>query len=316
MLPVAVEVAPANAPREQVAALLTACSRAVGDADCVLAADAPDSGTQAVAIVTWQSDGRATVEVGLRQEGKPEWRSRNVSFLPSDEPLERWRAVGFVVGTLARGEEPEKPAAASAADEVKPEPKAVEDAARPQPRAEPANPFVSEVRKTPAGHPARAALELGAVMGPGLDGLRAGGVLRSRFPIFEPLRSLFTLKYVERPRDDGGLRGQWLTFAAGVAGVLGNEISELSASLDLRAEYFRASVEDQQGRTGAASRWLPGFSFGVAGAWTPAPPLGFYLGAEGAWMLSRTEIQLKSAPYTEDRPFRVSVDGGVRLQLW
>jgi hypothetical protein len=118
MLPVAVEVAPANAPREQVTALLTACSRAVGDAECILAADAADGNTQAVAIVTWQSDGRATVEVGLRHEGKPEWRSRNVSFLPSDEPLERWRAVGFVVGMLARGETPEE--AVSAVEEVKP----------------------------------------------------------------------------------------------------------------------------------------------------------------------------------------------------
>jgi hypothetical protein len=153
-------------------------------------------------------------------------------------------------------------------------------------------------------------------MGPGLDGLRTGGVLRARFPIFEPLRSLFTLKYVERPRDDGGIRGQWLTIGAGVAGVLGSETAELSASLDARAEYFRASAKDGQGRSGAADRWLPGLALGVAGAWMPAPPLGFYLGAEGAWMLSQTEIRLNSAPHSEDRALRVSVDGGVRLRLW
>jgi hypothetical protein len=103
-LPVAVEVAPPNAPRAQIAVMLAACSRAVADSSCVLAADVSEGGTLAVAIVTWNAADQVLVEVGLRQHGHAEWRSRSLSFGPRDELLERWRTVGFVVGILARGD--------------------------------------------------------------------------------------------------------------------------------------------------------------------------------------------------------------------
>lgn len=311
MLPVAVEVAPPNAPREQLTALLGACSRAVADAECVLAADAAERGSQAVAIVTWQSDGRATVEVGLRREGKPEWRSRSVSFGEADEPIERWRAVGFVVGTLARGERPGEPSASQT--QAEPAPKPAEPTPKP---AEPA-PTVAP-RPKPAvapTEPAHAALELGAVIGPGLDGLRTGGVLRTRWPLHDKLRSLVSVRYVERPSDDNGLRGQWLTVAAGVGGVLGSAHSELSANLDARAEHFRTSV-DYLGRTDADSRWLPGVALGFAGAWMPMPSLGLYLAAEGAWMASYTPIRFRGQTVGEDGRLRATLDAGVRLRLW
>lgn len=320
MLPVAVEVAPPNAPREQVTALLAACSRAVANAECVLAADAPEGGTQAVAIVTWQGDGRARVEVGLRREGKPEWRSRNVSFGAEDEPIERWRAVGFVVGTLARDEAPD---AAGKAEE-KPAPKPPEIAPKPpQPQPQPQlqlqlQPVAPPAARKPSlapTHPAQAAVELGAVMGPGLDGLRTGGVLRTRWPLYDSLRSLFALKYVELPSDDAGLRAQWLTVAAGVGGVLGTSRAELGASVDARAEYFRASA-DYLGHKDSDSRWLPGFALGLSGAWMPMPSFGVYLGAESAWMLSHTAVTLRKRPTGEDRALRVTVDGGIRLRLW
>jgi hypothetical protein len=311
MLPVAVEVAPPNAPREQVTALLGACSRAVADAECVLASDAPEGGTQAVAIVTWQSDGRATVEVGLRREGKPEWRSRNVSFGVADDPVERWRAVGFVVGTLARGEAPGEPTANPT--EATPAPKLAEPTPKPSEPVRVVPPKAAPV--VLPTHPAHAALELGAVMGPGLDGLRTGGVLHTRWPLYDKLRSLVSVRYVERPSDDNGLRGQWLTVAAGVGGVLGTAHSELGAGIDARVEYFRASA-DYLGRTGSDSRWLPGFALSVHGAWMPMPVLGLYLAAEGAWMGYSTPIRVKGQPAGEDRALRASIDGGIRLRLW
>src|SRR5262249_7368871 len=107
MLPVAVEIAPPDAPAEQVQALLSSCSRAMADADCVLAGEAPEGPTQAIAIVTWQPDGRALVEVGKRRSEGADWRSRTVSFSTQDEAIERFRTVGFVIGVLARGERPE-----------------------------------------------------------------------------------------------------------------------------------------------------------------------------------------------------------------
>lgn len=310
MLPVAVEIAPPNAPREQVAALLSACSRAVA-ADCVLAADAPGGGTQAVAIVTWQSDGGVNVEVGLRRDGKPEWRSRSVTFGAADEPIERWRAVGFVVGTLARGETPGEP---PANQEAEPAPKPPEPAPKPPPEPDRITPPLKSHAVAPT-YPARAAVELGAVVGPGLDGLRTGGVLRTRWPLYEQLRSVAAFRYVARPSDDRGLRAQWLTIAAGVGGVLGNADSELGASLDARVEYFRASAE-YLGRTGSDSRWLPGFGLSVSGAWMPMPSLGVYLAAEGAWMASRTPITVRGQAAGEDRALRAALDAGVRVRLW
>lgn len=314
MLPVAVEVAPPNAPREQVTTLLAACTRAVATAECVLASEAPDGGSQAVAIVTWQNDGRAMVEVGLRREGKPEWRSRTVTFSAADEPIERWRAVGFVIGTLARGDQPDEREPSST--ETAPTPSPPAPVASKPPPAAPAAPREAAPRPlVEPGSAARAALELGAVLGPGLSGLRTGAVLHTRWPLKDPLRSLLSIRYVERPSDDNGLRGQWFTVAAGVGAVLGNARGELGASLDTRAEYFRASVDGAEG-SASQSRWLPGLALGISAAWMPIDSLGLYMGAESSWMLSRTEVKVRSQVVAEDASLRVTVDGGVRLKLW
>src|SRR5690606_23022750 len=72
--PVAVELAPADAPREHVAVLRAACTRTKREVECVAAEEVDDRGASAVAIVTWQSEQRALVEVGLRRGGQPEWR--------------------------------------------------------------------------------------------------------------------------------------------------------------------------------------------------------------------------------------------------
>ena len=65
VLPVAVEIAPPDSPKESIAVLLAACTRAKRGGECVLAADVAGGGTSAVAIVTWQGNARALVEVGL-----------------------------------------------------------------------------------------------------------------------------------------------------------------------------------------------------------------------------------------------------------
>jgi hypothetical protein len=196
---------------------------------------------------------------------------------------------------------------------AEPAPKPAEPApkpAEPAPRvAPPPTPVVVPT------DPAQASLELGAVMGPGLDGLRTGGVLRTRWPLYDRLRSVVSVRYVERPSDDNGLRGQWLTVAAGVGGVLGSAHSELGASLDARAEYFRMSA-DYLGYTDADSRWLPGVALSFSGAWMPMPSLGLYLAAEGAWMADSTPIRFKGQSVGEDRRLRVAADAGVRLRLW
>src|SRR5688500_17357593 len=142
VLPVAVEIAPPDAPKEHVAVLLSACSRAKRDGvECVLAADAPAGGSSAVAIITWQGGTRALVEVGLRREGRAEWRARSLDFAAArDDVLERWRAVGLVVGTMANEQlEAARPAEAQAAPkskvEAKPGPKS-KSKSKPKPEAQ------------------------------------------------------------------------------------------------------------------------------------------------------------------------------------
>src|SRR5262249_180909 len=63
-----------------------------------------------VAIVHRDGD-RARIELGLRSSQASEWSSRDLVFKPGDDELERYRALGFAIGTLvARQTEPAAPA--------------------------------------------------------------------------------------------------------------------------------------------------------------------------------------------------------------
>src|SRR6478735_10569865 len=81
--------------------LVSACSRAARDAECVLARNASDEQPAAVAIVTLQTEDKIRVEVGVRQGDHDSWRTKDFAFLAADESMDRWRAVGFAIGTLA-----------------------------------------------------------------------------------------------------------------------------------------------------------------------------------------------------------------------
>lgn len=315
MLPVAVDVAPPTAPREQVVTLLAACSRAVAEAQCLPAAEVTQGQTQAVAIVTWRGDESVRVEVGLRAEGKPVWRTRNLTFNPDDAVIERWRAVGYVVGTLARDERPaDEPEPAPAAD---PEPKApIVPPAAPKPAPATVDTPAKNASSAPRGGPARAAIDVGAVFGPSWNGLRSGGVLRTRWPLPEPLRVLASVRYLARPSDETGLSGRWLTLGAGVAGVLGTDQFEASAGLELRGEYSEARVEDALGRSGSDGGVLPGLGLYLGGAFMPTPVVGVYLGGDAELMFAKTTILVGSQPAGVDRALRFSADAGVRLKLW
>jgi hypothetical protein len=320
MLPIAVEIAPLDAHRDEVQVLLAACTRAAAEAECVLASEAPPGGAAAVAIVTWQSESQAFVEVGMRRDGRPEWRSRTVNFAANDEVVERWRTLGFVVGTLARNElvgepNPEPP---PASDQP---PKAPPPAPPPPPVVERPAPAEKATKKPGA---ALAAIDLGAEFGPGLDsGLRSGGVLRTRFPLQEPLRALMSLKYMEQngsPPD-----GRWFTLGAGLAWAHGSPRAEISVALEGRVERFEAKYERLDVTApviteGATSIWLTGVGTHVNAVWMAMPTLGLYVGADAAWMFGRTRIHIISLSGSErvimDGPLRLGAGAGIRLRLW
>jgi hypothetical protein len=101
--PIVVDVGIAEPQRELASALLDACSQAAAGAgaECRLVRDAPNSPYTAIAIVTWEEGDRARVEVGLRRVPASEWRTRELTFQTADADVERYRSVGFVIGTLA-----------------------------------------------------------------------------------------------------------------------------------------------------------------------------------------------------------------------
>lgn len=98
---IVIEIAAPKVSESALSVLVSACSRAARDAECVLARNASDEQPAAVAIVTLQSEDKIRVEVGVRRGDHDSWRTKDFAFLPADEIMDRWRAVGFAIGTLA-----------------------------------------------------------------------------------------------------------------------------------------------------------------------------------------------------------------------
>lgn len=324
MLPIAVEIAPLDVHRDEVQVLLEACTRAASDAECVLASDAPPGGAAAVAIVTWQSDNQAFVEVGMRRDGRPLWRSRNVTFAVNDELVERWRTLGFVVGTLARSELAGEPDA---------EPTAANESATAPPTSPPPPPPrkaapPETARSTPPSSrktgPAQGAIDLGAELGPGFgSGIRTGALVRARLPLQDPLRVVMSLKYMEQ--NDSVPDGRWLTLGAGLAGVYGSARAEISGALEARvarfeAKYERVDVSAAVRAQGSTSVWLAGIGSHVSAVWMAMPTLGLYVSGDAEWVFGQTRIRITSISGSEqvirDRALRVGAGAGIRLRLW
>ena len=98
---IVIEIAAPKVSSDALAVLVSACSRAARDAECVLARNESDTQPAAVAIVTLQSADKMRVEVGVRQGDHDSWRTKDFAFLAADKSMDRWRVVGFAIGTLA-----------------------------------------------------------------------------------------------------------------------------------------------------------------------------------------------------------------------
>jgi hypothetical protein len=328
VLPVAVEIAPPDAPKENVAVLLAACSRAKRGGECTLAADVGGSGSSAVAIVTWQGHARALVEVGLRRQGHPEWRTRTLEFDPNrDDLLERWRAVGFVVGTLANEEAPSAESEAQRTpNAAEPAPKATPAEKARQSQAEKPKAADGEENKGPAGSDgaageyepafgrARGRLDVGASLGPAFDEVRFGGLVRGEVQLPDPVRAQITLRYLERPSGVEELRAQWITMSAGLGVGFGGERVEFGIALDGRAEYFAARAE-RRSAAEADTRWLGGVGAGTTLAWMPSATFGFFAGGDLALMFGSTNVRVESRSLGTDGMLRYAGEAGIRFRL-
>jgi len=258
--PVVVEVTAASPEAPQLAAMLEACGRAVGATECVLARQAPEPPYEAVAIVTWEGEGRVRVEVGLQAGERTPWRSRELVFQATDLELERWRAIGFVVGTLATAARSEPEPAPSSTPRPEPEPPpAIGDRSQPS-RDRPPQPEPRRKPKPESDALRRVWAGAGWSIADGLDSKleRNGAYGRVGFrPARLPVFACASLGYGTTSQVDALLTTS--SFDAGLGlGVVLLDSGPFALDLALEAvgERFSAQASDPFLGTSERARWV------------------------------------------------------------
>jgi hypothetical protein len=276
---VLIEVAPQGAAPDVQAVMVTACTQSLSQGTCALSETGPpDNRATAIAIVSWDSTEQhiARIQVGRKRGQAGSWLSREMQFRLADAPIERWRAVGFAIGTLADEQEREAERAS-----VAPLPA--------PPASAPATPPVHEQAPAPWTHAPRW-IAIGPLAGPGLDTgpWRYGMWLRGANQLGPtPFFAQVSASHALRPTRDQ-VRVQWANFAAGLGALISSAALhlELRAHTEFVAEYVRASTHDpDSGRDDSGSRWSPGFRGGIQAIWPSSRPIAAVVGAD-AWTLS------------------------------
>jgi hypothetical protein len=308
--PVVVEVTAASPDAPALAAMLEACGRAVGHTPCVLARQAPEPPYEAVAIVTLEGDGRVRVEVGLQAGEKRPWQSRELVFQDTDLELERWRAVGFVVGTLA--------SAARSEPEVAPPapPPPVTDAPPPVPAPVVVLP---PPRAVVPPRLRRVWFGLGWFIGDGLDGAleRNGAYGRAALrPSGFPVYASASLAYGTTSESQVLLSTSFLDAGLGLGVVaLDDGTVSLDLALEAVAERFEAEASDPFVGTSARDRFI-GVARGRAElGWFWSEYVGASTFGELAWRGGRTEVSLGGSKVGETGRFGYALGLGLGLRF-
>jgi hypothetical protein len=314
--PVVVEVTAASPDASSLTAMLEACSRAVGDAPCMLARQAPEPPYEAVAIVTLMDDGTIRVEVGVQASEPRSWHVRELVFKDSDLEIERWRAVGFVLGTLAtaaRAEPALSPEGSAEAESAPVEgtpnepPKPAEPARAPPPPRVDERPMVR-----------RAWIGVGGFMGDGLNGVlaRSGpyGRLALR-PFSLPLYLGASIAY-GASSEQGILAARWLDFGLGLGVVaLESEALCLDVTLEGVAERFSAEVRDPVLGVGGEGRFV-GLGRGrVELGWFWSDYVGASTFFEGAVRGGKTKVLLRGAEVGKTERFGYTFGLGLSFRF-
>jgi hypothetical protein len=311
--PIVIDVGDAAPPRELAAALVDACTQAAAPAgsDCRLVRDAPNEPYTAIAIVTWEEGGKARVEVGVRRDPVSEWRTRELTFQAQDAEIERFRSVGFVIGSLATASSDEGvPETAPPPEPPKPPPPPPQHPPVPvvAPTAKPAPPPPS-----PLG---RGWIGLGGTLGGGLDqgAPRYGGRLGAGIRIVQHLAAIVSAGASFRARDDKGLAAQWLDAGAGLSfALLPPEHSHLELRLELLAEQFTGDVVNE-GEHASDIRTVLATRAGGDAVFVLAGPLELVLSGE-ATLRPATILYVRGERAGATRNFELGAAAGLRLDL-
>jgi hypothetical protein len=316
--PIVVEVsAPLPRPQE-LSALIAACTRAATPNECITSDVKSSEPPLGVAIVRREGD-RARVELGLRGGASAEWSTRDLVFQPGDDELERYRAIGFAIGTLVAKQVEPQPPASAASSNSEPTKTASEPPAPPRPA-----PAVTAAPAPPPPRPAEPVppratwLELvgstGLALIPGSP--RFGGALRGATEI-RP-RGLFVVaetSYAER-LGEPALKVQWLGMALGVGHPLAPGLRTLSVDVRLAFAVERLALTAHDGeRSASDARWKPGVSVGLTASWLVARPVSVLLGAATFVDPKHTVVEVGGEQVGETPALGLNGFVGLRLQL-
>ena len=307
--PVVVEVYAPQPSTPELAVLLAACSRAATPHECVSSETKSAEPPLGVAIVRREGD-RARIELGLRSVVDAQWSTRDLVFQAGDDELERYRAIGFAIGTLvARETEPAPPTPAA---DPKP--------AAPPPSVPAIVPVPVEERPVPARPRGRRAAWVDAAGGVGLGLIpgppRAGGALRAAFELVP--RGAFAViegGYAERS-GDSTLRVRWLSGALGVGHPLAPGLRSLGVDVRLLFAVERMSLAaERNDSVDDAARWKAGATAAIDGHWDFAPPVGLVISAATFIDPVRTLVHVGGEDAGETPALGLSGFLGVRLKL-
>jgi hypothetical protein len=311
--PIVIDVGDAAPQRELAAALVAACTQAAAPAgsDCRLVRDAPSEPYTAIAIVTWEEGGKARVEVGVRRDPVSEWRTRELTFQGQDAEIERFRSVGFVIGSLATASRDE------AVPDTAPEP----EPKKPPPAPPPPAPVPVVTPKPKPTPPPRAPLSRGwmglaSTLGGGLDrgAPRYGARLTAGIRVVPHLAAIVAAGASFRARDEQGLAAQWLDAGAGLSfALLPPERSHLELRLELLAEQFSADVVNEGDRASDVRTVLATRAGGDA-VFALAGPVELVLSGE-ATLRPATTLYVRGERAGATRNFELGAAAGLRLEL-
>lgn len=288
--------------------LISACSRAAAPNECITSDMRTSDSSLGVAIVRRDGD-RARIELGLRGVVSAEWSTRDLVFQPGDDELERYRAIGFAIGTLvARQVEPPPPPPAKVAPL---------DAPRPPPSPPPVD--KPRAAQPPPGRRQRSTwLDLSGSVGLGLIAgpPRVGGTLRAGSELVPSgLFAVAETGYSERTGEPS-LKVRWLNLALGLGYPLLSRASVFGVDARLLAELERVSFTALDGeRSDGAARWKPGITAAADAHWDVAQPIGLVVSAATFVDPERTVIRTRGTQVAETPALGFSGFLGVRLKL-
>jgi hypothetical protein len=293
--------------------LITACSRAATPNECITSDARSADPPLGVAIVRRDGD-RARIEVGLRNVSSAEWSTRDLVFQPDDDELERYRAIGFTIGTLVSAQvpppEPASPSKAATEPPRAPQPAATETDGRASPPA---------WRLTTPPQRARATwLDVAGGVGLGLvpGSPRVGVALRAASELAPSgFFGVGEVGYAERP-GDASLRVRWLSLALGVGHPLVPRLRALRLDARLLFVLERMSlavVEDE--RADGTARWKPGLGGAIDAYWEASPPLGLVVSAVTHVDPARTAVRVEGDQAGETPAVGLGGFIGLRLKV-